>query len=195
MSKHSIKDEQLVSSYIAGSNDALSILIKRHRIKVLSFIVSKVRDKSLAEDLVQDTFIKVIKTLKKGNYNEQGKFLPWVMRIAYNLCIDYFRKNKKFKLLRSNDKFNIFDIIKDKSDSMEDQIIQKKIIDDLKLIINELPCEQFKVLKLRYYSGMSFHEIAEECDISINTALGRMRYALINLRKMIQEKGILLSVD
>ncbi len=195
MSKHSIKDEQLVSSYIAGNNDALSILIQRHRIKVLSFLVSKVRDKSLAEDLVQDTFIKVIKTLKKGNYNEQGKFLPWVMRIAYNLCIDYFRKNKKLKLLRSNDNFNIFDIIKDKSDSMEHQIIQKKIIDDLKLIINDLPFEQCKVLKMRYYSSMSFHEIAEECDISINTALGRMRYALINLRKMIQEKGILLSVD
>ena len=155
MSKHSIKDEQLVSSYIAGCNDALSILIQRHRIKVLSFIVSKVRDKSLAEDLVQDTFIKVIKTLKKGNYNEQGKFLPWVMRIAYNLCIDYFRKNKKFKLLRSNDNFNIFDIIKDKSDSMEDQIVQKKIIDDLKLIIND---------RLIYYHELIQDYIDVFCD-------------------------------
>ena len=196
MSINVIKDEQLVSSYIKGKDNSLNILINRHRQRIMSFIMSKVRDQSLAEDIFQETFFKVIKTLKKGkHYNEQGKFLPWVMRIAYNLSMDYFRKIKKTKLVRSRDDFNIFDVIKDKSVSIEDEIIQKKILNDVKELINKLPKEQKRVLKMRYYFNMSFNDIANDCDISINTALGRMRYALINLRKIIKKEGVLLSVD
>ena len=195
MSINLIKDEQLISSYINGKNESLNILINRHRPRLLGFIISKVRDKNLAEDILQDTFCKVMETLKKGKYNEQGKFLPWIMRIAHNLSIDYFRKKNKTKFVRSKDDFNIFDIIKDTSVSVEDEIIHNKILNDVKNIINRLPDEQCAVLKMRYYSNMSFHEIAEDCNISINTALGRMRYALINLRKIIKKEGVILSVN
>ena len=196
MSINVIKDEQLVSSYIKGKDNSLNILINRHRQRIMLFIISKVRDQSLAEDIFQETFFKVIKTLKKGkHYNEQGKFLPWVMRIAYNLSMDYFRKVKKQKLVRSRDDFNIFDVIKDNSVSIEDEIIQKKILSDVKEIINKLPKDQKRVLKMRYYFNMSFNEIANDCDISINTALGRMRYALINLRKIIKKEGVRLTAD
>ena len=197
MSINVIKDEQLVSSYIKGNDNSLNILINRHRQKLMSFIISKVRDKALAEDIFQETFFKVIKTLKKGKYyNEQGKFLPWVMRISYNLSMDYFRKIKKTKLVRSRDDFNIFDIIKDNTSiSIEDEMIQQKILNNVKAIIHKLPDEQKRVLKMRYYFNMSFNEIAKDCNISINTALGRMRYALINLRKIIKKEGIALSVD
>ena len=193
MSINFIKDEQLISSYIAGKNQSLNILINRHRPRLLGFIISKVRDKNLAEDILQDTFCKVMDTLKKRRYNEQGKFLPWIMRIAHNLTIDHFRKKKKTKFVRSKDDFNIFDIIKDTSVSVEDELIRNKILNDVKKIINKLPKEQCAVLKMRYYANMSFHEIAEDCDISINTALGRMRYALINLRKIIKKEGVILS--
>tara|TARA_B100000530_G_C15830897_1_gene437390 strand:+ start:65 stop:655 length:591 start_codon:yes stop_codon:yes gene_type:complete len=196
MSSNSIKDEQLVRSYIKGKDNSLNILINRHRQRIMLFIISKVRDQSLAEDIFQETFFKVIKTLKKGkHYNEQGKFLPWVMRIAYNLSMDYFRKVKKQKLVRSRDNFNIFDVIKDNSVSIEDEIIQKKILSDVKEIINKLPKDQKRVLTMRYYFNMSFNEIANDCDISINTALGRMRYALINLRKIIKKEGVRLTAD
>ena len=196
MSINAIKDEQLVRSYIKGKDNSLNILINRHRQRIMLFIISKVRDQSLAEDIFQETFFKVIKTLKKGkHYNEQGKFLPWVMRIAYNLSMDYFRKVKKQKLVRSRDNFNIFDVIKDNSVSIEDEIIQKKILSDVKEIINKLPKDQKRVLTMRYYFNMSFNEIANDCDISINTALGRMRYALINLRKIIKKEGVRLTAD
>ena len=196
MSINAIKDEQLVRSYIKGKDNSLNILINRHRQRIMLFIMSKVRDQSLAEDIFQETFFKVIKTLKKGkHYNEQGKFLPWVMRIAYNLSMDYFRKVKKQKLVRSRDDFNIFDVIKDNAVSIEDEIIQKKILSDVKEIINKLPKDQQRVLRMRYYFNMSFNEIANDCDISINTALGRMRYALINLRKIIKKEGVRLTAD
>jgi RNA polymerase sigma-70 factor (ECF subfamily) len=197
MSINAIKDEQLVSSYINGKDNSLNILINRHRQRLMAFIISKVRDKALAEDIFQETFFKVIKTLRKGTYyNEQGKFLPWVMRISYNLSMDYFRKIKKTKLVRSRDDFNIFDLIKDNTSvSIEDEMIQKKILNNVKEIINKLPDEQKRVLKMRYYFNMSFNEIAQDCNISINTALGRMRYALINLRKIIKKEGIVLSAD
>jgi len=196
MSINAIKDEQLVRSYIKGKDNSLNILINRHRQRIMLFIMSKVRDQSLAEDIFQETFFKVIKTLKKGkHYNEQGKFLPWVMRIAYNLSMDYFRKVKKQKLVRSRDDFNIFDVIKDNAVSIEDEIIQKKILSDVKEIINKLPKDQKRVLRMRYYFNMSFNEIANDCDISINTALGRMRYALINLRKIIKKEGVRLTAD
>ena len=190
-----VKDEQLISSYIKGKESSLNILINRHKVRVLSFIISKVKDKAVAEDIFQETFIKVIQTLKRGKYNEQGKFIPWVMRIAYNLSIDYFRKRNKTKFVRSKDDFNIFDVIKDSSISKEDEMIQKRILSDVKRLLHYLPESQREVVKMRYYANMSFSEIAEECDISINTALGRMRYALINLRKIIQQEGVILSIE
>ncbi|MAQ70443.1 MAG: RNA polymerase subunit sigma-24 [Flavobacteriales bacterium] len=195
MAMNSIKDEQLVCSYIGGNESSLNVLINRHKSRLLGFIISKVRDKALAEDIFQETFLKVIKTLKKGRYNEQGKFLPWVMRIAYNLSIDHFRKIRKTKFIRSKDDFNVFDIVKDSADSVEQEMIKDKILSDVKKVICKLPPLQREVVKMRYYSNMSFNEIAETCNISINTALGRMRYALINLRKIINKEGVVLYLD
>ncbi|MBJ04413.1 MAG: RNA polymerase subunit sigma-24 [Flavobacteriales bacterium] len=190
-----LTDQNLIKQYLSGDEYALNQLVNRHKTKIISFIFSKVRDKSQADDIFQETFFKVIRTLKSGKYNEEGKFLPWVMRIAYNLSMDYFRYNKKSRLVRSNDQFNIFDLIKDGEESKEHKMIQDRILIDLKNIIDKLPVNQQKVLQLRYYSNMSFSEIAENCNISINTALGRMRYALINIRKIIQREGVVLSVD
>ena len=190
-----LTDQNLIKQYLSGDEYALNQLVNRHKTKIISFIFSKVRDKSQADDIFQETFFKVIRTLKSGKYNEEGKFLPWVMRIAYNLSMDYFRYNKKSRLVRSNDQFNIFDLIKDGEESKEHKMIQDRILIDLKNIIDKLPVNQQKVLQLRYYSNMSFSEIAENCNISINTAFGRMRYALINIRKIIKREGVVLSVD
>ena len=195
MSINSITDERLIRLYIRGEEPFLNILINRYRTRISGFILSKVRNVDIAEDIFQETFIKVIKTLRVGKYNEQGKFLPWVMRIAYNLCIDHFRSIKKQTFVRSRDDFDVFNLIKDTSVSEEDKFIQKKILDDVKLLIDKLPDAQKKVLKMRYYADMSFQEIAESCDISINTALGRMRYAILNIRKLIQKEGLILSVN
>lgn len=196
MSIHVTKtDEYLIDSYIKGQENSLNILINRHRSRVVAFIISKVKDKALAEDIFQETFLRVINTLRKGKYNEEGKFLPWLLRIAYNLSIDHFRKIKKTKLIRSNDSFNIFDFIQDTSTSKEDEIIKNRVLLDVKNLICKLPHKQKEVLKMRYYAHMSFNEIAENLNISINTALGRMRYALINLRKIIKKDGVILSLD
>ena len=146
-----------------------------------------------AEDLFQETFIKVIKTLKSGVYNEEGKFLPWVMRIAHNLVIDFFRKNKRFPSFDKNDAYDIFQLIKDENPSIEKLMIDKQILNDLKKIIIKLPQDQKEVLDMRLYKEMSFKEISESTGVSINTALGRMRYAIINLRKLIIENKITLS--
>ena len=193
MSIKAKSDEQLISSYLAGSEKSLNIVINRHRSRLLYFIVSKVNDISLAEDIFQDTYIKVINTLKRGMYNEQGKFISWVTRIAHNLIIDYYRKIKKNKFVRSNESYNIFDFVSDTEQSKEDLMINERISSELKLLINYLPENQKNVLKMRFYSNMSFAEIAESQNLSINTALGRMRYALINLRKIIKSKQ--LSID
>lgn len=187
-------DTVLVQEYMQGNEFALQELIQKHRTKIFSYIYSKIQNQDLAEDVFQDTFVKVIKTLKAGRYNEEGKFLPWVMRISHNLVIDYFRKNKRMPMMRVTEEYNIFDTIKDGSLSSEKQMIKDQIEGDLRLLIEELPEEQKKVLVMRYYSDMSFKDIAEQCDISINTALGRMRYALINLRKMIEKNNISLTV-
>jgi len=150
-------------------------------------------DRDVAEDIFQDTFIKVIKTLKKGKYSEEGKFLPWVMRIAHNLVIDHFRKNKRMPKFEGSDDFNIFSVIKDEKLNAEKQIIKDQIESDLTLLIDELPDDQKEVLIMRIYKDMSFKEISENTDVSINTALGRMRYALINLRKIVERKNIVLT--
>lgn len=186
-------DSTLVQDYISGDERALEILINRHNQRITSFIYSKVLDRDAAEDIFQDTFIKVIKTLKKGNYSEEGKFLPWVMRIAHNLIIDYFRKNKRMPKFEGGDDFNIFSVIGDEKPNIEKQLIKDQIDSDLSMLIDELPDDQRDVLIMRIYKDMSFKEISECTGVSINTALGRMRYALINLRKIIQKNNIVLT--
>ena len=192
MRKNSIKDSTLVSDYIQGKETALEVLIKRHQQRLFSFIYSKVQDKDITEDIFQDTFIKVIRTLKRGNYNEEGKFLPWVMRIAHNLVIDYFRKNNRMPKFSNTDEFDIFSVLGDGSLNAEKRIIQEQIYNDVRELVKELPEEQKEVLVMRMYKDMSFKEISENTGVSINTALGRMRYALINMRKLIEKHKIIL---
>ena len=188
-----IEDSVLVKQYIGGKEKALEVLINRHNQKIISFIYSKVLDRDVAEDIFQDTFIKVIKTLKRGSYSEEGKFLPWVMRIAHNLIIDHFRKNKRMPKFEGSEDFNIFSVIKDDKLNIEKQMIKDQIDSDLTYLIDELPDDQREVLIMRIYKDMSFKEIAENTDVSINTALGRMRYALINLRKIVERNNIVLT--
>ncbi|WP_158977711.1 RNA polymerase sigma factor [Cellulophaga sp. L1A9] len=188
-----IEDSVLVKSYINGEEKALEILINRHNQRISSFIYSKVLDRDITEDIFQDTFIKVIKTLRKGSYSEEGKFLPWVMRIAHNLVIDHFRKNKRMPMFEGSDDFNIFSVIGDDQLNVEKQLIKDQIDNDLNLLIEELPEDQKEVLMMRIYKDMSFKEISENTGVSINTALGRMRYALINLRKVIEKNNIVLT--
>ena len=185
-------DSSLIKGYIEGNEAFLEILIKRHQQRLYSFIYSKIKDKDLTEDIFQDTFIKVIKTLKKGNYNEEGKFLPWVMRISHNLVIDYFRKNNRMPKFKNTDDFNIFSVLGDNSLNAEKQLIQDQIYDDVRELVKGLPDEQKEVLIMRMYKDMSFKEISENTGVSINTALGRMRYALINMRKLIEKNKIIL---
>ncbi|MEM9362552.1 MAG: sigma-70 family RNA polymerase sigma factor [Bacteroidota bacterium] len=188
-----IDDSILVKNYIAGDEKALETLINRYNQRISSFIYSKVLDRDVAEDIFQDTFIKVIKTLKRGSYSEEGKFLPWVMRIAHNLIIDHFRKNKRMPKFEGSDDFNIFSVIKDDKLNAEKRIIKEQIDKDLTLLIEELPDDQREVLVMRIYKDMSFKEISENTGVSINTALGRMRYALINLRKIVERHNIVLT--
>ncbi len=185
-------DAFLVNAYIKGNEKALSDLIERHKQRIYSFIYSKVYDRDITEDIFQDTFIKVIKTLKRGAYNEEGKFLPWVMRISHNLIIDHFRKNNRMPKFENNGDFNIFSVLGDEDLNIERKIIKGQVEDDLRRIIQELPEDQKEVLIMRLYKDMSFKEISEQTGVSINTALGRMRYALINLRKVIDKHNIVL---
>ncbi len=186
-------DALLVSNYINGNEQALSLLIQKHQSKIYGFIYSKVTDKEVTNDIFQDTFMKVIRTLKANAYNEEGKFLPWVMRIAHNLTIDYFRSNKKMPVQRDTEEFSLFSILQDNSPNIEKQLIDYQIEIDLKIIINELPEDQKEVLIMRMYQDLSFKEISELTGVSINTALGRMRYALMNLRKLIEKKKLILT--
>jgi RNA polymerase sigma factor (sigma-70 family) len=191
--KKVINDSVLIERYLKGNENSLEILINRHSQRIYSFIFSKVYDRDVAEDIFQDTFIKVIKTLKRGAYNEEGKFLPWVMRIAHNLVIDYFRKNTRMPKFEGNEDFNIFSMIGDSSLNAEKQLIKDQVENDLRKLIDELPEDQKEVLKMRMYKDMSFKEISETTGVSINTALGRMRYAIINLRKIIEKNNIVLT--
>lgn len=188
-----VQDAILVNKYINGNENALEILISRHKQKVYSFIYSKVYDRDVAEDIFQDTFIKVIRTLKRRAYNEEGKFLPWVMRIAHNLVIDYFRKNNRMPKFDNTSDFNIFSILSDNDLNAEKRIIKEQVENDVRRLVDELPEDQKEVLLMRIYKDMSFKEISEKTGVSINTALGRMRYALINLRKVIDKHNIVLT--
>lgn len=188
-----IPDAVLVKDYVGGDENALAILIKRHQSKIYGFIYSKVTDRDIADDIFQDTFIKVIKTLKSNAYNEEGKFLPWVMRISHNLIVDHFRRNKKMPMYRETEEFSIFSIMSDNSPNIESRIITEQVESDLQRLIQELPDDQKEVLQMRIYQDLSFKEIADLTGVSINTALGRMRYALMNLRKVIDKNKIILT--
>ena len=190
MLSSNLSDQELVKKYINGDNHSFEVLLNRHKNRVFAFIMSKIKNKDLSEDIFQDTYVKVVNSLQKGKYNEEGKFLPWVMRIAHNLVIDHFRKQKKMHMVRSNNDFDIFDIIKDDSINVDDRLIRDQIFNDLRVLIDLLPNDQKEVLKMRYFEEMSFKKIAEYFDISINTALGRMRYALINLRVLSKKRHV-----
>ncbi len=193
MNNTKVTDASLVRAYLDGSESALSALIERHQHRIYSFIFSKVYDKDIAEDIFQDTFIKVIRTLKRGKYNEEGKFLPWVMRISHNLVIDHFRRNKRMPKFDNSGDFNIFSVLTDGDLNAEKQLIKDQIESDVQELIKELPEDQLEVLTMRIYKDMSFKEISERTGVSINTALGRMRYALINLRKIIEKRNLILT--
>jgi RNA polymerase sigma-70 factor (ECF subfamily) len=186
-------DNELIAQYVGGDESALKILINRHQKKVFSYVMLSVKNKELAEDIFQDTFIKVINTLKSGNYKEEGKFLQWVMRIANNLKIDYYRKVQRMPAYETSTNFDIFDIINGTDPSIEQKIIMEQIYHEAKSLIHYLPEEQREVLEMRIYDDISFKDIADITGVSINTALGRMRYALINLRKIMKEKNVILT--
>lgn len=187
-------DQELIDLYLDGNHSSLEKLIQRHKKRVYSYILMVVRDQHLAEDIFQDTFIKVINTLRSGNYKEEGKFIQWVMRIAHNLIIDHFRKNRRIPTVENDSDFDIFETLKVFDQNVEDRMVVDQIHRDVRALIDFLPPEQREVVMLRHYSDMSFKDIAEETNVSINTALGRMRYALINLRKLIEQKEIMLTV-
>lgn len=188
-----LSDSVLVSQYLQGKESALAVLIERHKHRIYNFIYSKVYDKEISEDIFQETFIKVIQTLKRGGYNEQGKFISWVMRITHNLIIDHFRQANRMPKFQNSDDFNIFSVLSDGNKNIEMKMISNQIDSDLKALLDVLPDEQREVLHMRIYKDMSFREISVETGVSINTALGRMRYALINLRKIIEENNIILT--
>ena len=194
MNVDAASEKELIRNFLNGSPSSLQTLIERHQNRLYSYIFLMVKDKQLADDVFQDTYVKVINTLKVGNYKEEGKFIQWVMRIAHNLIIDHFRKSKKIPYVESqNDEYDIFDTISFSDPSIEEQLVLNQIHSDVRRLIQFLPDEQKEVVHLRCYAGLSFKDIAEQTDVSINTALGRMRYALINLRKLIEEKKIVLT--
>ena len=186
-------DQDLIHLYINGDEAGLVELIRRYQSKIYTSIYLLVKDEYLAEDIFQDTFIKVINTLKAGKYNEEGKFLPWVTRIAHNLVIDHFRREKRAPRVSNGDDFDIFEVLGNYDESTEDRMVREQTHKDLKALIQLLPSEQTEVLIMRHFGDLSFKEIADITDVSINTALGRMRYALNNLRKMMQTKELSLK--
>ncbi|MBP8824608.1 MAG: sigma-70 family RNA polymerase sigma factor [Flavobacteriales bacterium] len=193
MLSKSLDDVALVRLYTNGDEGAFEVLLQRHKRKVWSHIFLMVRDRVVTEDLFQEAFIKVVHHLKAGKYNEEGKFLPWVMRIAHNLVIDHFRRNKKMPLVRSNDDHDVFATHAQPDKNVEERLVNMQIDADVRTLIDRLPAEQKEVVVMRTYLGMSFKEIAEHTDVSINTALGRMRYALINMRKLIKQHDMELQ--
>ena len=191
-----LSDQELVQRFLAGDHASIENLINRHKNKVYTYIILTVKNQHLAEDIFQDTFIKVIKSLQDGKYRDDGKFLSWVIRIAHNLIIDHFRKEKQINTFTSEDyEADIFNSKKLSEGNIEEFIIREQIINDIRTLVDELPEDQKQVILLRHYGGLSFKEIAEQTNVSINTALGRMRYALINLRKLIKEKKINLTIS
>lgn len=192
-----VSDQELIRGYLSGNEKSFEILLKRNKGRVFGYIISKVRDEELANDIFQEVFIKVIRTIKNGSYNEEGKFLPWVLTIAHNLVVDHFRKSAKMQMVSESrsksDEFSIFSVLKLEDKNIEDSIIKEQIENDVVRLVEHLPHEQRDVLVNRIFKGMSFKDIAEMEDISINTALGRMRYALINLRKLVDKHNVSIT--
>jgi RNA polymerase sigma factor, sigma-70 family len=189
-----LSDNSLVQQFVDGNQSAIEVLISRHKKRVFTYILLIVKDHHLAEDIFQDTFIKVIRSLKNGRYTENGKFISWVLRISHNLIIDHFRKEKLLSTTSNDDmSVDLFNSPKYSEENIEDRIIYDQITCDVRLLINELPDDQREVILMRHYQGLSFKEISDITNVSINTALGRMRYALINLRKLIEKKNLSLT--
>ena len=188
-----LNDQQLIARYLKGDERSFEELLGRHRQKIYTSIYLFVKEQSLAEDIFQEVFIKIIDTLRKGKYNHEGKFLQWAMRIAYNMCVDYFRRNKRRPQVSPTETFDIFDVLPMADDNAEQSIIRSQTHEKVRQLVDMLPPEQREVVILRHYADMSFKEIAKLTRVSINTALGRMRYALINIRKMIEEKEVILQ--
>jgi RNA polymerase sigma-70 factor (ECF subfamily) len=189
-----LNDNELVQRFVNGDHNSIEVLIRRHKNRVYSYILLIVKKQDLAEDIFQDTFIKVIRSLKQGKYTENGKFISWVLRISHNLIIDHFRREKLCGTI-SNDSCenDIFNSWKFSDENIEDQLVMNQILREVKELVRELPEDQQQVVYMRHYQGLSFKDIAEQTGVSINTALGRMRYALINLRKLIKEKNLTLT--
>ncbi len=188
-----LNDQQLIVHYLDGNEKAFEELLKRHKQKIYTSIYLFVKDTALAEDIFQEVFIKIIDTLRKGKYNHEGKFVQWAMRISYNMCVDYFRRNKRRPKVSPTETFDIFDVLPVKEDNAEQTIIRSQTHDKIRRLVDMLPPEQREVVILRHYADMSFKEIAQLTRVSINTALGRMRYALINIRKMVEEREVTLQ--
>jgi RNA polymerase sigma factor (sigma-70 family) len=188
-----INDQDLILQYLDGNEKAFEELLNRHRQKIYTSIYLFVKDTSLAEDIFQEVFIKIIDTLRKGKYNHEGKFLQWALRISYNMCVDYFRRSKRRPKVSPTETFDIFDVLQTTDDNAEQNIIRSQTHDKVRSLVDQLPPEQREVVILRHYADMSFKEIAKLTRVSINTALGRMRYALINIRKMVEEKNVVLQ--
>jgi RNA polymerase sigma-70 factor (ECF subfamily) len=189
-----LPDNILIQKYLKGDNDSFEILLIKYKQRIYSFIYSKIKDKDIADDIFQDTFIKVIQTLKKGAYNEKGRFVSWVMRIAPNLIIDHFRKQQRMPMYDTyNREQDVFYRLSEPTKNIEDMIIDSQIKTDINALMLELPKNQYEVLKMRLFQDMSFKEIAERTDVSINTSLGRMRYGLINLRKLIDDRNLTMT--
>ena len=195
MNWNALSDDELIARYQAGEETALKTIILRYQRRLFSYILVSVKNKELAEDIFQDTFIKVINTIRSGNYHEEGKFFQWIMRIANNLKIDYYRQLQRMPTVDGGEDFDIFTIIGSKDETVEEKMIREQTYSDLNHYVEYLPEEQKEVLKMRIYSDYSFKEIAEMTNVSINTALGRMRYALMNLRKMAKEHQIELALE
>ena len=188
-----LNDQQLIAQYLNGDERSFEELLSRHKDKIYTSIYLFVKDQSLAEDIFQEVFIKIIDTLRKGKYNHEGKFVQWAMRISYNMCVDYFRRSRRRPKVSPTETFDIFDVLQNPEPNAEQTIIRSQTHDKIRRLVDQLPAEQREVVILRHYADMSFKEIAKLTRVSINTALGRMRYALINIRKMVEEKEVSLQ--
>jgi len=199
MAKNHLDDQELVSQYMNGNEQAFEILLMRHKDRIYRTIYSKVRDEELTEDIFQDTFLKVIRTLKLGNYNEEGKFLPWALRIAQNLIIDHFRKSNRMKMIGEKDSrsedFTIFSVLKLREENAEQTLARIELEEQMVALMEHLPEPQREMILLRLFNDLSFKEISESEDVSINTALGRMRYGLINMRNLIDKHQLEIDID
>ncbi len=196
MSKTNLSDFELIEQFVNGKQSSIEVLINKHKNRIYTYIFLIVKNEQLAEDIFQDTFIKVINSLKNGRYQDKGRFVSWVIRIAHNIIIDHFRKEKHLNTISNdNNDYDLFNSSKFSDKNIEQEIINDQITNDVRKLIDKLPEDQKQVIILRHYVGLSFKEIAEQTDVSINTALGRMRYALINMRKIIEEHNISLSVQ